>query len=571
MKALGEAAAQLSWLCPRAASLRALARSPTATLWQEIRADPGAVLLVLRQASVTPSLPSLSFFPALLHEPNILQDAIRLLNKSGPGFVAWNQDALRPIYQASLTFARLAESLAERTGRGDPDNAWVTGLLAPLGWLALAALEPTSAAACLADSQLPHDPVHAQRDHWGIDQSAIARRLCRRWRLPRWLAMIAGHLNLSWEAASGLGADPDLFRIVQLGVSLAQRQGVSLHLTVGGEASELAGALGLPEFELASLEQEIQAWKMATAPMTDEPAPADLPLLREHLSLALEHRKLTHAPILQGLEREVDELHRAYLLQTTNEHDRLHALKLSALVEFAAGAGHEINNPLAVISGQAQYLLNHEAEPAKQRALQTIISQCQRIHQTLNEMMQFARPSPPQKQALNVLDAVQEVRDSLTDLAAQRRVQVSSDLVVPPIYLQADGRQVKTALRCLLRNAIEAAPPDGWAGIRLETAVPDCLEIVVEDNGPGPPLGQREHLFDPFYSGRQAGRGKGLGLSIAWRLARQNGGEVRYEELSNGPTRFVLSLPRTESSNGSLTNGHADSADPGPPLTAYSA
>ncbi len=66
----------------------------------------------------------------------------------------------------------------------------------------------------------------------------------------------------------------------------------------------------------------------------------------------------------------------------------------------------------------------------------------------------------------------------------------------------------------------------------------------MEDNGAGIAPNQREHMFDPFYSGREAGRGPGLGLPIAWRLARQIGGEVRFDDAPNGPTRFVLSLPR---------------------------
>ena len=64
-------------------------------------------------------------------------------------------------------------------------------------------------------------------------------------------------------------------------------------------------------------------------------------------------------------------------------------LKLEALAEFAAGAAHEINNPLAVISGQAQYLLGHEAETVRQQSLQKIISQVQRIHLVLTELMQL--------------------------------------------------------------------------------------------------------------------------------------------------------------------------------------
>jgi len=86
-------------------------------------------------------------------------------------------------------------------------------------------------------------------------------------------------------------------------------------------------------------------------------------------------------------------------------------------------------------------------------------------------------------------------------------------------------------------------PAEGWAGVRLETPSADTVAIVVEDNGAGPPPQQREHLFDPFYSGRSAGRGRGLGLPTAWRLARQHGGDVRFVSLPDGPTRFVLSLP----------------------------
>ena len=69
------------------------------------------------------------------------------------------------------------------------------------------------------------------------------------------------------------------------------------------------------------------------------------------------------------------------------------------------------------------------------------------------------------------------------------------------------------------------------------------LELIVEDNGGGPTPSIREHLFDPFYSGRSAGRGRGMGLPTAWRFARQQGGDVRFDGVHDGVTRFVLTLP----------------------------
>jgi signal transduction histidine kinase len=106
---------------------------------------------------------------------------------------------------------------------------------------------------------------------------------------------------------------------------------------------------------------------------------------------------------------------------------------------------------------------------------------------------------------------------------------------------------VLTILLGLVRNAIEATPPDGWVRLRLEATADRALEVVVEDSGDGLrglTAAEREHIFDPFFSGRQAGRGRGLGLPTAWRLARGNGGEVRWDAAVVGLTRFVLRLPR---------------------------
>ena len=77
-----------------------------------------------------------------------------------------------------------AQRLAEISQRGDPHHAWVAGLLAPLGWLAVCAVDGDLAAACLDDSAFTQDPVLTQQRRWGYDHAGIARRLARRWRLP---------------------------------------------------------------------------------------------------------------------------------------------------------------------------------------------------------------------------------------------------------------------------------------------------------------------------------------------------------------------------------------------------
>jgi signal transduction histidine kinase len=488
------------------------------------------------------------------------------------GFVDWNQPILDRIYEACLAYARTAQRLAEISAHCDPDQAWVAGLLAPLGWLAISAVNAEEAAACLADPAFPQDPVATQQKRWGYDQAAIARRLARRWRLPDGLAVVVGHLGLPSEIALTMGANPDLLHLSQLAVGLVQQSGRGLRLTVGADLAISAAALG---FSATDLNEKVREWESERAQRGERTAiaqgsrggetsasalltsrfacsaarwssPDGLPLLYDLLSLAAENFRLHDSPTIEQLERERDRLHGALEQQRHGEAERLRALKLNALAEFAAGAAHEINNPLAVISGQAQYLLGREVEPARQRALQTINGQAHRIHQLLNELMQFARPPRPQKQAVDLRGLVREVVLSLSDLAAQRQVQLVCPDPDPALTLHADVRLLRTAIECLLRNAIEAAPAGGWAGVRVAPAASDRLEFMVEDSGTGPAPAQRDHLFDPFYSGRLAGRGRGFGLPTAWRLAREHGGDVRLDRAPDGPTRFILNLPRED-------------------------
>ena len=168
------------------------------------------------------------------------------------------------------------------------------------------------------------------------------------------------------------------------------------------------------------------------------------------------------------LETEVDQLHDALEQQASGEDERLKAGKLGALAEFAAGAGHEINNPLAVISGQAQYLLGHGAdwfqgEPDRPRkVLNTIIAQTQRVHSLLRDVMQFARPPVPRPSWFDLPSLLAETAASLSDLAQQRRVRIEVGRTPDRLAAFADAEQVRTALACLLRNAVEATPADGW-------------------------------------------------------------------------------------------------------------
>lgn len=560
-----EAVLRLSWLSPSAASLAVLGRPLSAATWPAIRRDPGAVLLVVRRADVpwpgrSSSAPPPAFYAAAFAQAALIEDALELLECT-EGFVDWNCTAVQPIYDACLLYARLAQRLAERTGQCDPEAAWTCGMLAPLGWLAMCAVDAEAVTACLADPALRIDPAETQRRHWGIDQAAIARRLARRWRLPAWATAAAEHLHLPAELAQSFRADPVLFPLTRLAIEEGRRQGVDLGLGQGTFANSDRAALMISEEQDTSVSRDPKGSEADALPfgsrLTDDSCttwqePSEVPLLRDLLEAAAENRRLREQPLHDHLEQEIDALHRALEEQVHGEAQRLQSGKLAALAEFSAGAGHEINNPLAVISGQAQYLLSHESdwfheecEDAPRKALEAIVAQTRRIHGILRDLMQFAKPAPPCPGWVDLPSLLGETASSLGELAAQRRIRIEVALQPERLPVYADAGQLRTALTCLLRNAIEAAPTDGWARLVLRRPVEgEAIEVAIEDNGPGPEVAQRSHLFDPFYSGRSAGRGRGLGLPIAWRLAHLQGGDVRLDPpRRHEPTRFVLRLP----------------------------
>jgi signal transduction histidine kinase len=261
------------------------------------------------------------------------------------------------------------------------------------------------------------------------------------------------------------------------------------------------------------------------------------------LRVAAESRRRNGPALVARLEDQIDQLHRLAAELGDQAGERLRDAKLAALAELAAGAGHEINNPLAVISGNAQRLLRSEPDSERGDALRAVVRQTQRIAGILRDLMQFARPPKAEPRAFPVAELIHAVRDELAPLATERGTRLELVGVPAGVFLEGDPKQLRHALASVLRNAIEAAGAEGWA--RVSCLAHDCdLVIVVEDSGPGLADDVAAHAFDPFYCGRSAGRGRGLGLPTAWQLARHNGGDLRYDPSPDGPTRFILTVRR---------------------------
>jgi signal transduction histidine kinase len=211
---------------------------------------------------------------------------------------------------------------------------------------------------------------------------------------------------------------------------------------------------------------------------------------------------------------------------------------------MAAGAAHELNNPLAVISGRSQLLASQLQEPKLKQAAKTICDQAHIITNIITELMAFAKPVPPKVtecELPELIDRALHEAKSITD-PADRTIEVTmTDM--PNVIV--DPQQVTAALTEILSNAIQAT--DERRGHVTIHAAYDAystrVALTVADNGCGMDDETLKRAFDPFFSSKPAGRRRGMGLAKALRWIESSGGTMRLESRLGKGTRGSILLP----------------------------
>ena len=219
--------------------------------------------------------------------------------------------------------------------------------------------------------------------------------------------------------------------------------------------------------------------------------------------------------------------------------ERLHKSKLGALKQLAYGLSHEINNPLANISTRAQQLQRNEDDPTRCATLQRIVDQVYRAHEMIADLMFYANPPDPNPRLCDLNRVVQGVVEGFEEEAQRQAIRLEVDTYDDgDANADVDGTMIGEAIRALIRNSIDAIGCDGTIVVSLVRQERRWL-IHVADSGPGLSALAREHAFDPYFSGREAGRGLGLGLCRAYRIARLHTGDIT---LAGGPTGCVATI-----------------------------
>ena len=224
----------------------------------------------------------------------------------------------------------------------------------------------------------------------------------------------------------------------------------------------------------------------------------------------------------------------------------IRAQKVAAWREVARRLAHEIKNPLTPIQLSAERLRRKltDLDPARQdlvtECTSTIIGEVESLKALVDEFSQFARMPVPRAVPTDLPSLLNETLALYDGLFADVRFERRFDPSIEEV--RVDPEQVKRVLVNLIDNAIEAMGRRGTIAVETARDTPNgFIRIVVADDGPGIPAGEREKLFLPYYSTK--GRGSGLGLAIVRRIVAEHGGSVDVADNVPRGTRFTIELP----------------------------
>jgi PAS domain S-box-containing protein len=257
----------------------------------------------------------------------------------------------------------------------------------------------------------------------------------------------------------------------------------------------------------------------------------------------------------EGFVEDVTERHRREAVLRRNE-------RMASLGRTLAGAAHELNNPLAAVSGYAQILLKTPISGEERAALETIHREAKRAARIVKDLLTFARPQDaPQREPVDLNGIARYIVETQRYAIETRGIVPVLELSATPAMVLADAAQLEQVVLNLLVNARQAleerlaeraADParaayrQEWTPtLRVRTALTATTAVLdVTDNGPGIAAADLPRIWDPFFTTKPEGMGTGLGLSVVHGIIEAHDGTIDVESTAGEGTRFAISLPR---------------------------
>ena len=226
--------------------------------------------------------------------------------------------------------------------------------------------------------------------------------------------------------------------------------------------------------------------------------------------------------------------------------------KMSAIGEMSSGIAHEINNPLAIIGQEVEWLrhllgqLNARGVDGLGECLDSmneISRQVERCKEITHRLLSFARKMEPLRQRVDINKLIEDMTRLVEREAVHKGIRIVRNYQADLPQVNSDGPLLRQVVLNLLNNAVYAIQRDGTIVLATRLVSNDALEIEVTDDGCGIPQEHLDKIFDPFFTTKPPGEGTGLGLSICHTIIERLGGYFSVNSEVNKGTTFNIRLP----------------------------
>ena len=241
------------------------------------------------------------------------------------------------------------------------------------------------------------------------------------------------------------------------------------------------------------------------------------------------------------LDRTVELEEKNRLLMRTKE-ELVRAEKLAAIGELAAGVAHEINNPMAIIRGNAELLqMAMPLDNINREEVDTIVLQVGRVEKIVSNLLTFARREQKQLFKVQAAQLLDDIMKQVTHQASLTGIAVCRQYASQLPDMEADIDQLRQVFTNLILNAIQAMEEGGSLTLATHLGDSDGMcEISITDTGAGIDKSQIDQIFNPFFTTKR--KGTGLGLSVSYGIVKDHGGRIEVASTPAG-TEFKVIIP----------------------------
>lgn len=238
--------------------------------------------------------------------------------------------------------------------------------------------------------------------------------------------------------------------------------------------------------------------------------------------------------IREKLERNIEELKRSQYMLIQSE-------KMSSLGKLVSEIAHEVNNPLMIISGNAELsLILEPVNEEVKKNLKIILEECQVVKDIISRVLKFARPSKGKISEVDINQSIEAIANIIEHPFKLASVEIKRNYLEKLPLIAIDEQLMREVFMNLMCNAKDAMLKGGT--ITITTFLEgNSLGIDLQDTGFGMSKEVKQKIFDPFFTTKETGTG--LGLSICYGIIKAHNGEIRVESELNKGTTFTVLLP----------------------------